>query len=61
VRYDGGKGAMGVAQWIINQIPPHRVYIEPFLGGGAVLRLKKPAHRHSRRGLPAQLAAVGEE
>lgn len=34
---------MGVAQWIINQIPPHRVYIEPFLGGGAVLRLKAPA------------------
>lgn len=43
MRYDGGKGAMGVAQWIINQIPPHRLYIEPFLGGGAVLRLKKPA------------------
>ena len=34
---------MGVAQWIINQIPPHRVYIEPFLGGGAILRLKAPA------------------
>lgn len=34
---------MGVTQWIINQIPPHRVYIEPFLGGGAVLRLKAPA------------------
>lgn len=43
MRYDGGKGAMGVAQWIINQIPPHRVYIEPFLGGGAVLRTKAPA------------------
>jgi DNA adenine methylase len=43
MRYDGGKGAMGVAQWIINQIPPHRCYIEPFLGGGAVLRLKAPA------------------
>jgi DNA adenine methylase len=43
MRYDGGKGAMGVAQWIINQIPPHRVYIEPFLGGGAILRLKAPA------------------
>lgn len=34
---------MGVAQWIINQIPPHRTYIEPFLGGGAILRLKAPA------------------
>jgi site-specific DNA-adenine methylase len=34
---------MGVAQWIINQVPPHRIYIEPFLGGGAILRLKAPA------------------
>lgn len=41
--YDGGKGGAGVTQWIINQIPPHRVYIEPFLGGGAVLRAKLPA------------------
>lgn len=28
---------------MINQIPPHRVYIEPFLGGGAVFRHKTPA------------------
>jgi len=48
MRYDGGKGAMGCAQWIINQIPPHRVYIEPFLGGGAVLRLKAPAPETAR-------------
>jgi hypothetical protein len=24
-------------------MPPHQVYIEPFLGGGAILRLKRPA------------------
>ena len=24
-------------------MPPHRVYIEPFLGGGAIMRLKRPA------------------
>lgn len=24
-------------------MPPHRVYIEPFLGGGAIARLKRPA------------------
>ena len=39
--YDGGKGAM--YHKIINRIPPHRVYIEPFLGGGAVMRKKRPA------------------
>jgi len=41
--YPGGKGGSGVAQAIINQIPPHRVYIEAFLGSGAVLRTKRPA------------------
>ena len=41
--YPGGKNGSGVYQKIINQIPPHEVYIEPFLGGGAIMRLKKPA------------------
>ncbi len=39
--YPGGKG--GAYQHIINHIPPHRVYVESHLGGGAVLRKKKPA------------------
>lgn len=41
--YPGGKNGSGVAQAIINQIPPHRVYIEAFLGSGAVMRWKRPA------------------
>ena len=41
--YKGGKAGSGVYQQIINQIPPHEVYIEPFLGGGAVLLRKKLA------------------
>jgi DNA adenine methylase len=43
VPYPGGKNGAGVFQTIINLIPPHQVYIEPFLGGGAILRLKRPA------------------
>jgi len=43
VSYDGGKGQAGVFQRIINQMPPHDVYIEGCLGAGAVLRAKKPA------------------
>lgn len=41
--YIGGKAQSGTYQKIINQIPPHRVYIEPFLGAGAILRYKRPA------------------
>lgn len=41
--FPGGKGRHGVYQRLINQIPPHRVYIETHLGGGAILRHKRPA------------------
>lgn len=43
MRYKGGKNSSGIYQRIINQIPPHTTYIEPFLGSGAIMRLKKPA------------------
>jgi DNA adenine methylase len=41
--YFGGKGSSGTYQTIINHIPPHDIYIEPFLGAGSVMRWKKPA------------------
>lgn len=41
--YPGGKNGSGVYQTIINQMPPHRAYIEAFLGMGAVMRAKRPA------------------
>jgi DNA adenine methylase len=44
MRYPGGKGKC--YQHVINLMPPHRVYIETHLGGGAVLRNKKPAERN---------------
>ncbi len=41
--YPGGKAGAGVVQRIVNQMPPHRAYIEPFLGSGAVMKAKRPA------------------
>lgn len=44
MRYPGGKGK--TYQHVINVMPPHRVYIETHLGGGAVMRHKLPAERN---------------
>lgn len=41
MRYPGGKGK--TFQHVINLMPVHDVYIETHLGGGAVMRHKKPA------------------
>jgi site-specific DNA-adenine methylase len=43
MRYPGGKGKC--FQHLINLMPPHATYIETHLGGGAVMRNKKPAER----------------
>lgn len=39
--YPGAKQVMSRA--IINQIPPHRLYVEPFLGTGVIMQTKLPA------------------
>jgi site-specific DNA-adenine methylase len=41
--YFGGKNGNGTFQNIINIIPPHSLYIEPFGGSGAIIRKKKPS------------------
>src|ERR1700759_4577910 len=54
--YRGGKNGAGVYQQLICMMPPHHTYIEPFLGSGAVMRMKRPA-RYSI-GIDADAAAV---
>ena len=41
--YPGGKGR--AYQRIISLMPPHATYVETHLGGGSVLRHKRPARR----------------
>ena len=41
LKYPGGKWR--IADWIISQFPAHKVYLEPFFGGGGVLFNKRPA------------------
>ena len=41
--YFGGKSGSGTFQSLINNIPPHRQYIETHLGAGAIMRMKFPA------------------
>ena len=42
VRYHGGKWRL--APWILRHLPQHRVYVEPFGGGGSVLLQKPRSH-----------------
>ena len=58
MRYPGGKEAAGVYQKIINLMPPHSLYVEPFLGDGAILRRKRPAPRSIGLDLDPQVIAV---
>ena len=42
MNYSGGKNSGGAFQKIINQIPPHDVMIEAFMGSASILRNKRP-------------------
>jgi hypothetical protein len=41
--YPGSKGGSGVDKRLVSLMPPHRIYVEAFLGSGRVLDLKRPA------------------
>ena len=41
----GSKATTGLAQAIVSAMPPHDVYVEAFLGGGAIMKRKPPAVR----------------
>ncbi|MET1256988.1 DNA adenine methylase [Aliikangiella maris] len=43
MNYLGSKGGSGVYQAIINLMPPHDTYIEPFFGSGSIFEKKAPA------------------
>jgi len=43
IGYPGGKTKL--KKEIIKYIPPHKVYVEPFVGGGSVFFAKEPAEK----------------
>lgn len=43
--YPGGKDAAGCAERTLFHLPAHSVFVDAFLGGGAILRRKAPALR----------------
>ena len=45
-RYFGSKATSGLCQALIALMPPHGVYIETHLGGGAIMRRKPAALRN---------------
>ena len=59
MRYPGGKGL--TFRNIINIIPEHEVYIETHLGGGAVLRNKRPARRNIGVDIDPQVVSVWKQ
>ncbi len=40
LKYPGAKWSL--ASWIVAHMPPHKVYVEPFFGSGAVFFRKEP-------------------
>ena len=57
--FPGGKGAS--FHNLINLMPPHQIYIETHLGGGAVLRHKRPARHNVGVEIDPEIIQMWEE
>jgi DNA adenine methylase len=53
VRYHGGKWKL--AGWILRHLPAHRVYVEPYGGGGSVLLQKARSYAEIYNDLDAEI------
>jgi DNA adenine methylase len=58
--YPGAKFGSGVWQWLINHMPPHHSYIEPFIGSGALMQMKRPARFNLGIDLDAEVVKAWE-
>lgn len=56
LRYHGGKWRL--APWIISYFPEHRIYCEPFGGGGSVLMRKPRAYAEIYNDLDGEIVNV---
>lgn len=56
VRYHGGKWKL--APWIISHFPHHKIYVEPFGGGGSVLLRKQRSYAEIYNDLDGEIVNV---
>ena len=56
LRYHGGKWVL--APWILEHLPAHRIYVEPFGGGGSVLLRKERSYAEVYNDLDAEVVNV---
>lgn len=56
LRYHGGKWKL--APWIIEHLPAHRIYVEPYGGGASVLMRKGRAYAEIYNDLDAEVVNV---